>query len=33
MPDGEMVWLFQDRGLGRVLFHQSDKVDLFLDTS
>lgn len=25
----DVVWLFQDHGCGRVLFHRSDGVDIF----
>lgn len=28
---GDTVWLYQDHGLGRILFHADDNVDLFHD--
>lgn len=28
---GDTVWLFQDHGLGRILIHADDNVDLFHD--
>lgn len=32
-PDGDVLWIFQDHGMGRVLFHRSDGVDIFKRTS
>lgn len=28
---GDTIWLFQDHGLGRILFHADDNVDVFHD--
>lgn len=28
---GDIVWLFQDHGLGRILFQANDNVDVFRD--